>query len=62
MDDHDTEPHDVGEWLDGYNRGVLAGRRDVLDIVKRYLGDGEFAAGLLLAITREVDVGAGRSG
>jgi len=62
MDDHDTEPHDVSEWLDGYNRGVLAGRRDVLDVVKRYLGEGEFAAGLLLAITKELDVGIVGSG
>ena len=62
MNDHDTQPHDVCEWLDGYNRGVLAGRRDVIDIVKRYLGAGEFSEGLLAAIAKELEVGVMGSG
>jgi hypothetical protein len=56
MDDHDTEPHDVGEWLDGYNRGVLAGRRDVLQLLSALVGTGDMGTWLIAAIIGKLEM------
>jgi hypothetical protein len=37
-----TKPHDGGEWLTGFNKGVLAGRNDYEQALKAVLGDGPF--------------------
>lgn len=46
-----TKPHDGGEWLQGYNRGVPAGRKDVIDALKRVLGAGALADEILAKVT-----------
>lgn len=38
-----TAPHDTEEWLQGFNAGVKAGRKDVLQVLYRVLGDGPLA-------------------
>jgi hypothetical protein len=55
--EHDTKPHDVGEWLDGYNRGVLSGRRDVLDLLVKLLGENWFALALIDEIVKALGNG-----
>lgn len=35
-----TKEHDGGEWLAGSNQGVVAGRRDVMQALRKALGDG----------------------
>jgi hypothetical protein len=34
-----TKEHDVGEWLAVFNEGVTAGRKDVMQALKKVLGD-----------------------
>lgn len=34
-----TKEHDGGEWLAGFNQGVIAGRKDVMQALKKVLGD-----------------------
>jgi len=34
-----TREHDGGEWLAGFNRGVTAGRQDVIEALRKTLGD-----------------------
>lgn len=34
-----TKEHDGGEWLAGFNQGVTAGRKDVMQALKKVLGD-----------------------
>lgn len=34
-----TKEHDGGEWLGGFNRGVTAGRQDVMEALRKVLGD-----------------------
>lgn len=35
-----TKPHDGGEWLQGFNKGVSAGRNDYENALRRVMGDG----------------------
>jgi hypothetical protein len=38
-----TAKHDGGEWLAGFNQGVEAGRKDVIQALKVILGDSPMA-------------------
>lgn len=38
-----TKPHDGGEWLAGFNQGVTAGRKDVMQALRKVLGDSPMA-------------------
>ena len=60
MEDHDTAPHDVGEWLGGYARGVNAGRKDVLGMVSELLGKGPLADWILSELLRRLEKGTPR--
>lgn len=50
-----TKPHDTEEWLQGFNAGVKAGRKDVVQVLRRVLGDGPLAD----EITEKVAAGLG---
>jgi hypothetical protein len=53
--DHDTPANDISEWLAVHNRGVDAGRKDVIAILSRLLGAGEHAEWLLARVLRELE-------
>lgn len=55
VSDYDTPANDITEWLAGHTTGVQAGRQDVLGIVSRLLGPGEWAARLLAEVLRELE-------
>lgn len=39
-----TRRHDVGEWMQGFQSGVPAGRKDVMDALRTVLGEGPFSS------------------
>lgn len=53
--DVDTPANDISEWLAGHSTGVLAGRQDVLQVVSRLLGPGEWTQVLLAQVLRELE-------
>lgn len=45
-----TRPHDGGEWLAGFNKGVPAGRNDYEQALKKVMGDGSFFDDIALKV------------
>lgn len=52
-----TKPHDTEEWLQGFNAGVKAGRKDVLQVLRRVLGDGPLADDISEKVSAEFPPG-----
>lgn len=50
-----TKPHDGGEWLQGFNKGVGSGRKDVYDSIRRMFGDSAMAIEIVRRVMEDLD-------